>query len=332
MNIAKQLEKEIAQSFHMKKVPTENESMWIKRVIYSSIARNAYASLWDIQEDDPSITHFKSRTKEIFSALEAVYPKYLNSLDEEVITRLLENIYQVYLKSGQFYHSPNRIKYSKKLVCCCDGISLIRSPQPYDEVFMSGAGFYIKEKEESNVSIYELFDISPKKLSEFYDFLSCMKFVYSAQFEGKVQYLRLNNLFSKGYWKYEPDIDDNISLMRIGYPGSELYYLYRYEDDTLMVHQLPDWMVKNQNYLDIACSLLHEYKTLPPVQFVAFDELVFVKLNYLLPPKLQTFFELYSWPYSYNDDSKFKRMMNRSVFGVFKSLLEELEFEFKEGK
>ena len=114
MIIAEQLEKEIAQSFHIKKVPTEDKSIWIKRIIYSLIARNAYASLWDIQEDDPSITHFKSRTKEIFSSFKAMYPKYLNSLDEEAITRLLENIYQVYLKSGQFYHSPNRIKYSKK--------------------------------------------------------------------------------------------------------------------------------------------------------------------------------------------------------------------------
>ena len=273
MIISKQLEKEIAQSFNLKKGRSENESSWIKRIIYSLIARNAYASLWDIQEDDPSITHFKNRATEVYKALKSIYPEYLNMLNEIDVQSLLEYTYQLYLKSGQFYHSPNRIKYSKKLITQFDGVSLGRSP-----------------------------------------------------------YLRLNSPFSKGYWKYVPDTDGRISLLKIGYPGSELYYFYEYDGEKLMTRKIPDWRVKNKGYLDIACAILHHNKTLLPILYEVDGELVHIKLQYLLPPKLQLFFELYSWPYSFVGNSKFNRVMNIGVFNIFKSLLEELEFEFKEGK
>lgn len=332
MIISKQLEKEIAQSFNLKKGLSENEGSLVKRIIYSLIARNAYASLWDIQEDDPSITHFKNRATEVYKALKSIYPEYLNTLNEIDIQSLLEYTYQLYLKSGQFYHSPNRIKYSKKLITKLDGVSLVRSPLPYDDVYMSGAGYYIGWGENSNASLYELFDISPNKLSEFYSFFTNMKREENLQFEGKIQYLRLNSPFSKGYWKYVPDTDGRISLLKIGYPGSELYYFYEYDGEKLMTRKLPDWRVKNKGYLDIACAILHHNKTLLPILYEVDGELVHIKLQYLLPPKLQLFFELYSWPYSFVGNSKFNRVMNIGVFNIFKSLLEELEFEFKEGK
>lgn len=332
MIIAEQLEKEVAQSFNIKKEPSENKGYWIKRIIYSLIARNAYASLWDIQEVDPSITHFKNRAKESFQALKAIYPEYLNILNEDDIKALSEYTYQLYLESGQLYHSPNRIKYSKTLVSQFNEISLVRSPQPYDVVYMSGAGFYIGWRDESDASLYDLFDISSKKLSEFYNFLTDMKLEENNLFEGRIQYLQITGTISKGYWKYDSDIDGRLSLLKIGYPGSELYYLYKYKDNKLMTCQLPEWRVKNKGYLDIACAILHHNQTLLPILYEVDGELVHIKLQYLLPPKLQLFFELYSWPYSFVGKSRFKRMMNIRVFNIFKSLLEELEFEFKEGK
>ena len=68
---------------------------------------------------------------------------------------------------------------------------------------------------------------------------------YDFESSSDTEYLRLKPPFSGGYWGPKPDRTGNVAMLRSGNHGSQLYYLYRYQDKALEVSQLPQWQVED---------------------------------------------------------------------------------------
>ena len=146
------------------------------------------------------------------------------------------------------------------------------------------------------------------------------------------EYLRLTPPFSQGYWINKPDTTETVSILRTGMKGSQLYYLYRYNNEILEVSPLPLWRVENDNYRTLACACLSNYGTLPPIEYFEDGELAHIHMNYLLPPRELEFFKLYSWPERCTSlPCNFKRKLSAKVFTAIKTILSDEGYEFNGG-
>lgn len=151
--------------------------------------------------------------------------------------------------------------------------------------------------------------------------------------EHNIKYLRLKPPFIRGYWVDKPDRNGTISILRVELIGSQLYYLYRYAGTKLEVSPLPQWQVEEYNYRTLASACLLTYGTLPPIEYEEDGALVYLSMNYLLPPRELNFLKLYSWPKTCTKiPSDFKRKISKEVFIAIKSLLTDAGYEFKEVK
>lgn len=75
MLVSQRLIESISEDLHIKRGKDESMADWIARVVYSAIAKNAYCSLWDQQDEDTSITHFKKRCNEQLLSYTRIYPE-----------------------------------------------------------------------------------------------------------------------------------------------------------------------------------------------------------------------------------------------------------------
>lgn len=195
---------------------------------------------------------------------------------------------------------------------------------------MSGLGYYaICVPMENDENIRDVFNLSKLSLSEYLDKLQNRYAFKPLESRTDIEYLRLEPPFSRGYWKKRKD-EDKLSLLRIGQPGNQIYYLYKSINNEMLVSQLPDWMVTDGNYRLISWGLLDKYRQATNIDYAISGNLVHVHLNYLLPTNEQLFFELYSWPESFATLSKFKRTMDINVFKIFKAEFEKIGFSFLE--
>lgn len=331
MSVSQQLIESISEDLRIKRGIGESTSDWITRVVYSAIAKNAYCSLWDQQEDDTSITHFKKRCNEQLLSYTRIYPELkvvISSL--EVAKEYVDNIYNLYLKSGFLLHKKNHITNSKRRVITIDDCSLVRSPEPEDDLFMSGLGYYtLSVPIENDENISDVFNLSKLSLSEYLDKLQNRHTFKPLEFQNDIEYLRLEPPFSRGYWKKQKD-EDRLSLLRIGQSGNQIYYLYKSINNEMLVSQLPDWMTTDGNYRMISWGLLDKYRQATNIDYAISGNLVHVHLNYLLPTNEQLFFELYSWPESFTTLSSFNRTMDINVFKIIKAEFEKIGFSFLE--
>lgn len=60
----------IAKAYRIERGTTEPVEQWRMRVIYSMLGQMAYASLWDVEENEQpvSVVHFKSRMKKLIES------------------------------------------------------------------------------------------------------------------------------------------------------------------------------------------------------------------------------------------------------------------------
>ena len=93
--------KTIADEFNINQGNTETAENFKARIIYSALCRLSYASLWD--DSTVSIQHFKNKIDELLK----IYLELYNEV--KISENLSEEIYDLYLKTGNFYHTAYNI-------------------------------------------------------------------------------------------------------------------------------------------------------------------------------------------------------------------------------
>ncbi|MBQ6817140.1 MAG: hypothetical protein IJO27_01770 [Bacilli bacterium] len=320
----------IGNDLNVYKCDGEQESDWIVRLAYSLLARNAYASLWD-ENGTISINHFKQRIIDLIEALKILFPVIYNQLfNEDSIKLLADYIYDLYLNTGYFYHENNRVTFSSYKFSNEKNVKFIRSPRPKDNVYMSGIGYYTEIDGTNENTVAGIYNFSNNDLDLVLNKIEIdMEFIEFLGDNNSIEYLRMDN-YKRGYWKRDVDKNLNISMLRTGEEGARIYYLYKYDNNKLLVSRLPQCLVENGAYRLLSLSIMKRNNKLPKISYHILGDLVEVSLNYLLPRNEQDFFELYSWPNSLIAFNRFNRKMNKRVFFDFKKQLEKLGHEFEE--
>lgn len=325
------LMEKIAQELNIKKETGEDSITWKARVVYSVMGKMALASLFDVLENDQSVSiiHFKNRIQKMMHSYMELYPELKNVMQasEEEFS---EEIYNIYRQTGYFYHTPNRLLPSAEVRVKDAHIELVRGTALSEKTCISGLGTYlITGLNVNNIeSVFHMFQIPIQDLKS--TLHGILKRVSWNDFDNDLhrEYLRLNPPFTRGYWKSEPDCEGEVSLLRVISNSVMLYYLYKFENDKIVVSELPTWMVEGNQYRFISNCILAEKGTLPMVDVERKQHFVYITQNYLLPPALFYFMKLYSWPLSfYSVPSDFKRVMQKDVFEVFERLLQIIGIE-----
>ncbi len=321
----------IAEELNIKRYSGENDVGYKSRIVYSAIGKIGLTSLLDKDENDDSISvnHFKKKTKNILSGYIDLYPEinFLNELN-------VEQIYDLYRECGYIYHTPHRAAVSVEKSAIHSNVRLVRGNVLTEKAFMSGLGFYSFNADNccGLENICDMFGIETIPLNEVYRDLELYTEWNSLSNNfSKTEFLNLNSPQKNGYWSFSPQKSSAVSLMRVGEKGQQQYYLYKYKNNTFFVSQLPGWRVNNNEYLSLANAVLFAENTLPPMRIKCLDTAVYIKLGYLLPRALQNFFELYSWPVDFRNNSySFERIMQKDVFEVFKDIVHAINIEMRE--
>ena len=314
----------------------EAETLWSARVIYSAAGRIALASLWDMPEDEQpvSITHFKRRAEREIKALASSSDDLENYFNDS-IEAITNEIYDIYLNTGYLYHTSNHIEPVPEVSALSGRCYLLRGSAVQETIHVSGVGLYslsgLKKTHTVVNSIYELYRIPQMNLGTYIDKLLGYADWKNFSLSERAEFLRTKPPFTSGYWCGDPDNSGNVSLLRLGPPGSYIYYLYKCENRQLVVSPLAQWMTDGYEYRQIACGLLTSGNVLPDTTFWHDGELTHVHLGYLYPPKIQNFFKLYSWPESMTHfPSDFRRVMTKEIFNIFRMNIEPLGYGFCE--
>lgn len=311
----------------------EDENLWKARVVYSVMGRMALASLYDILENEETISviHFKRRIIKIFEAYTDMFPE-LSSIMMADGDEFAEEIYNIYLNSGFMYHTPNRLLPAIEKRTCSGNIEFIRGAPSGEKVYMSGLGTYIiSRKSQIDGNLMEMFNIHNDNLID--RGIDLIKNAIWKSFNNDLhtEYLRIIPPFSRGYWKDMPDKDGKISLLRLGDSGNYIYYLYKFENENIYASVLPNWLVEGIEYRSVSNALLAVNGTLPSLIIEKRKHTVLIKQQYLLPPDLFYFLKLYSWTAKfYSVSSDFERVMSKEVYSIFEKMLNIVGIEVSE--
>lgn len=325
----------VAQQYGIPKGKNESELDWKIRIVYSICGMMAYASLWDDAEDDPiSITHLKRKAGDMLGNYTLMYPELVGSLPYKAV-EFEDEIINLFLSTGIVYHRPNRIApamHSEKVFGKID----FQRGIPIDGIScVSGIGFYsIKSDSSVRDDVRLMFGLERESLKSLWsNTLTAANWTKSTTFDQSTEYLRIKPPYSQGYWTSNPDISGQVSILRTGLKGSQLYYLYHNVDAGMEVSPCPQWQVESYNYRTLASACLSSLGTLPPIECSEDGMLIHIKLNYLLPPRELNFLKLYSWPEVCSSlPCDFRRKLSKEVFIVIKSILSECGYEFSEVK
>ena len=345
MERCKNLLNEIAKAFNIVRGDQENECDWVFRIVYSLAARMGYASLWDLIEENEdtdgqsvSIEHFKERIKETLYAYASIYKQLSVKINSDTVDMLSESIYDIYLKTGNLYHRAYRIQAAAPVSATTEHIVFCRGYPLEIEQFVSGAGTYQlsdtgQQKGFKKISLQEMFQLSDVSIQN-----------YGRQLVGEqkwksgnisvlgMEYLSVPGKMDREYWRSEPDASLRVSLLRIGYGGDCVYYIYR-RAEGFQYNELPGWQVVDGKYLQLANALLAFQGMLPPTSYREDGNRVIVHIHYLYPSAEQKFFELYSWPLTLDKKGKYlHRVFQKNVFFAIKDMFEKLGYQFVEEK
>lgn len=337
---------EIAKAFNIVREDQENECDWVFRIVYSLAARMGYASLWDLIEENEdtdgqtvSVEHFKERIKGILDAYVSIYKQLSVKKNRDTVDMLSESIYDIYLKTGNLYHRAYRIQAAAPVSATTEHIVFCRGYPLEIEQFVSGAGTYQlfdtgQQKGFKKISLQEMFQLSDVSIQ-----------TYGRQLVGEqkwksgnisvlgMEYLSVPGKMDREYWRSEPDASLRVSLLRIGYGGDCVYYIYRRGAEGFQYNELPGWQVVDKKYLQLANALLAFQGMLPPTSYREDGNRVIVHIHYLYPSAEQKFFELYSWPLTLDKKGKyFHRVFQKDVFLAIKDTFEKLGYQFVEEK
>ena len=323
----------ISKELNIQKGNNEKEPEWMARVIYSAIGQMSLASLFDVQEDNApiSITHFKRRVENLFRCYLSMFPD-TRPIFSTTAEELSDEIYNIYVQAGCIYHSPNRITSSAFRAGANRNTQFVRGSSLNRPVFRSGLGAYLPVNDSKACdSITSVYGISSEPLSDQWRHLTQLITWSSTAFTSKVEYLRMEPPFSRGYFKDQPDKSGEISLLRTGFPGAYFYFFYRFSDGEIITSQIPTWLVENHEYRRISNCCLNAIGSLPPSRYHMDGEVVNLRVQYLFPPAEQNMLCLYSWPKSYvSPFSGFNLILSKPAFLAIKAEYEKIGFQFVE--
>lgn len=321
----------MGQAYRIEKGTTESIEQWQMRVIYSVLGQMAYASLWDITEDDQSISivHFKSRMKNLLESYCGIFNN-LRKLFGYDYEKLLEEIYNVQLEGGKIYHSTYRLSPACFSASRVDNVLFTRGMAPGERQFVSGQGTYqISENAQESIPLSEMFQLPDQTLAETWRY-----FIGTAKWNqfhpnNAVEFLRIKPPFKYGYWQREKSVGQEVTLIRMGMNGNRFYYLYQEKDGQAFVGQLPIWMTEGHFYRRISNALLSTEKSLPAATYHEDGAIVMLNLHYLPPIEELNLIKLYSWPTSCIElPHDFNRIFAKDVFYAIKKALEPIGYQF----
>lgn len=323
----------IEKELNIKKEVQEIDNVWKSRLVYSVMGYMARASLYDVLEENLpiSVTHIKRKCQRIQKAYLDLFPdisEIIKSRPEE----LSEEIYSVLLNSGCLYHTPNRVLPSVERRVPLKQIEIVRGAPINEKLSFSGLGTYkTKQGDQGIESLMDLFQIPCQRLVDYGKYLINKANWKDFKSDSRIEYLRMEPPFSRGYWKDTPEMTGSSSLLRIGEKGRYIYYIYRGVGKKIIAEELPNWMVSGYEYRYISNSLLAVNTTLPAVKVKKGKYTVMIKQEYLLPPSILNFIKLYSWPTRFSDlPCDFERVMSIEIFEVLKDILDYIGIEVKE--
>lgn len=311
------------------------------RIIYSAVGIMSLASLRDINdyeddEDSVSITYFKRRVEELISSYYTFYLEE-NTRNDCFAKQFAEYVYDEYEKTGFFYHKPNRICPARFSIATSGNIGFVRSPDLSMDIKMSGLGTYIKNPNKLGGNIAELYFFTHEKSKNYWhEKLHNSDWCIADNL--KLEFLNVDFKNEKKYWVNKPS-EDFISLARTIDKEPHDYYMYKVESGQLYVSQMDNRYMNDGGYRMIAWLIIREQNpSVLRVQYRYDGELVRIHFGYLLPPRLNNFVQLYSWPEIDRDSDlehnslssyAFKRVMSRDVFNEVKQILiaEKIELE-----
>ncbi len=328
-------------------IPESNLIERTRQAVYSAAGSMALASLWDrLEEETISVRHFTDRIKKIFAAYEDIYPEIGHFSDE-----LANEIYDIYRRTGYFYHNPHHIAPAVCAIARVDDILLCRNTSPGDHsiwigelkedygLSMSGLGTYGKygAKVETH-DVMEMFDLPKQTLSQYLNELLSTGSWTSIRWPEDTEFLSMEQFNS--YWRLKPHTDGRISLARYGGMPPTQYVFYYYDNGKPLIKQIPVWRLrdvrsKKENdlggYFRVAAALLHRNQLLQPSKVKIVGDVAEIQLGYRLPPEEEAFFKLYSWPVEYTENSNpFHRKMTVKMYLVFCTVMKKLGYQFVE--
>ena len=329
MNDYGRLISNISQDLSIRKDVSESDIFWTARVIYSSLGRVAQASLFDVVEDEEliSVIHYKNRIIKTLNAYIDIYPelKELFCQPEEYA----DEIYNICLQTGCLYHSPNRISASIKKQVAYSNLDIVRGGSVGEQYCVSGIGTYriIDSIKGCIDELFEMFHIPNESLTVLYD--DIIKSAVWAELNGEYsrEYLRTDGFYKHGYWVNKPELDGDVSLLRIITGGKYLYYLYKCIEDGMYISSISNHFFDGTNYFTLANSILAHKGTLPKIVISKSNQTVNILQQYLLPNELLNFLLLYSWPKDFKNNNHFERIMQKDVFEIFKEMLDYIGIE-----
>lgn len=331
---------EISRELNIPRGAEEQVESWYARIVYSISGRMALVSLWDIQEDSVpvSITHFKRRIEKTLYAYRILYPEICNILPKvttEFCDSYCNEIYRIYLESGQIYHAPQRIAPPIETAAGYKNIRFIRGAAPSHSIFFSGLGGYtivpLVDKPEAAETVKQMFQLQEDNLSNYWN--SVFEKAKWVPFDiiSSCEFVNTKPPFTTGYWSNSLNSNSRVSVMRINTSNSYLYYLLRQDEGQTYASQLAEWQVLGGKSRHITNAFLKSLNILPPTKYHFDGEIVHLQLQYLLPALELNFLRLYSWPESFLGlPHDFNRIMSREVFFSIKSILETIGYQFIE--
>lgn len=333
MNQYNRLLGRIAEEFHVFQGKTETEVAWKSRIIYSLLGRMGYASLWDIREDlqPVSVVHFKNRIESILESYLEMYPE-LRLFYPDDISELSNEVYNIFLCTGQVYHTSYRITPAIKAVSEKAGIYFWRGMPLDHKLYISGIGNYsFSEDEPAAIQPADMFQLPQNTLAEQWEYWVYHAKWYPLEVGNEIEFLRTKPPFTYNYWIEKPDISGMVSLARIGLHGNKSYFLYMAEAGRILGSQLPQWIVSDNYYRTLSNGCLASIGRLPVSTYHVDGKIVQLRIHYLLPPAELNLIKLYSWPESCVDiPDDFDRIFDYQVFLAIKSILEPIGYTFIE--
>lgn len=324
--------KRISDEYDILKGRKESENQWKMRLIYSAIGRAGLAALYDISEEgNSSIVHMKKRIEILLASYQSMYPE-LERLLPVLPEELSNEVYDIYIQAGVVYHKPNRIIMATKSMTTQAGVGFTRGYPLEEKQSISGLGTYtLSGFREGYSSLFEMFQLDELTLEARWK--ACIS---QAQFSGfqselNTEYLRVRAPFSHGHWVNQPDQSGEISILRTGFKGSQLYYLYKVDGDNLLASQLPQWQVEGYHYRSLANACLKTKGVLPPSVYKYDGDIVNIRFGYLPPPPDLALWKLYTWPTTMTSFPRdFTRVCIGNVFNSIKGVMEQQGYEFVE--
>lgn len=328
--------------------PNENEYQreFYSRVLFCAAAKTGLVSLWDHEETDDlnsyrSIVGFKSKIVKFLRLMTDSFSGYFLPVFTANPEEIADTIYRIYLQNGCVYHNQYHCYPVMKKSASFKNVCFVRGSAPGEQLYMSGAGEYeiISSSSDDSKAFIEMFQLDEQSpVSWFNKVCEDAKWTESSLPED-ADYLNVKDGLRGGYFIKKDDNYADVSLLRYGFEGRQIYCLYKKEDNRYFLSQLPLFMTHtpdgNVDYFRIMNAILMKCETLKPINAEIHLNTVTVGLGALLPRNTYDFFRLYSWPSfdnieSFKKRSHFIREMSKPVYSAFRDYMTHIGYQFRE--